>query len=106
MDKLVTRDEMQNFVDCASVVIEQAEKSKRRCAVFPLFVVKGLVRVCLDRETPKRFVLGFGNPINCTNAKMLCPRCSVELRPRKGKTYCFACGQLVDWYGVEEWINR
>lgn len=98
MNDFVTREEMERYTETAAIIADNAEKAKRRCAVFPLYLVRGLIRVCKDREEPKRVKVHYDTMTDCKERYYICPRCFSRLNVIEKPDYCGRCGQRVAWF--------
>lgn len=97
MNDFVTREEMERYTETAAIIADNAEKAKRRCAVFPLYLVRGLIRVCYDRENPKMVMVNFEDAAHMDGIYYTCPRCSSLLKLDETPEYCSRCGQKITW---------
>lgn len=97
MNDFVTREEMERYTETAAIIADNAENAKRRCAVFPLYLVRGLIRVCKDREEPKVVKCEYEDPAHMDGIYFTCPRCFSPLDIREMPEYCGRCGQKVTW---------
>lgn len=97
MNDYVTREEMERYTETAAIIADNAENAKRRCAVFPLYLVRGLIRVCKDREEPKVAKCEFEDPAHMDGIYYTCPRCFSRLKLDDIPDYCFRCGQKITW---------
>ena len=101
MNDYVTREEMERYTETAAIIADNAEKAKRRCAVFPLYLVRGLIRVCKDREEPKFVKVNYEDIREHDHTKGIwytCPRCFSRLNVIEKPDYCGRCGQRVAWF--------
>lgn len=98
MNDFVTREEMERYTETAAIIADNAENAKRRCAVFPLYLVRGLIRVCKDREDPKPPTMEFEDPAHMDGVYWTCPRCFSRLKFEEKPDYCFRCGQRVTFF--------
>ncbi len=96
MNDYVTREEMERYTETAAIIADNAENAKRRCAVFPLYLVRGLIRVCKDREEPKRPLMRYTNPLKCEGLFYDCPRCYSRIFTENEPAYCTQCGQRIE----------
>lgn len=98
MNDFVTREEMERYTETAAIIADNAEKAKRRCAVFPLYLVRGLIRVCKDREEPKYVKFEFEDSTHMDGVYYTCPRCFSRLNASNKPDYCGRCGQRIAWF--------
>ena len=96
MNDFVSREEMERYTETAAIIADNAENAKRRCAVFPLYLVRGLIRVCKDREEPKRPKRCYTNPMKCDGVFYTCPRCFFRIFTESEPAYCSQCGQRIE----------
>lgn len=98
MNDFVTREEMERYTETAAIIADNAEKANRRCAVFPLCIVRGLIRVCKEREEPKIVQIAYTSIVDCMGRHYVCPRCSSRLNENDKPKYCGVCGQRIKWF--------
>ena len=97
MNDFVTREEMERYTETAAIIADNAENANRRCAVFPLYLVLGLIRVCKDREEPKTVKHDYEDPAHMIGIYYTCPRCFSRVKLEEMPDYCSRCGQKITW---------